>query len=219
MKKTNDYIPVVIGGYYNAYSIIRSLGEKGILSILITTSKGTFVEQSKYVSKKYYVPYNNDDEMSFLKIILKIGKELYPVKGVVFPTHDEQLLFFAKYKATLNTFFVCPFSDYSVIERIMDKSMFSEDCGRLGIPIIKEWKINSIREFNQIIKEIEYPVIIKPTYTDDNIIKCLGQKICYVENEEECCHLLENLYRLINNAKILIQEYIKDSNLEFSILP
>lgn len=206
-----NVIPIVIGTYYNAYSLLRSFGENGIKSILITQGEKNFVQKSKYAKKVITVNDANINEKAFIEDLLKLGKEIAPNKGMFFPTHDEQLLSIAKNKKILEQYFEIPFSDYETLNKIMDKDLFSEKCRELEIPTIRDYKVKSFEDAEKALADFGMPILVKINQWDINIIKAFGTKIAVYEQEIEYLKAMKHFFEVIPNGEILVQEYIQDS--------
>lgn len=204
-------IPIVIGTYYNAYSLLRSFGENGIKSILITNGEKNFVQKSKYVQKVIIVNDVNINEDAFIEDLIKLGKEIAPNRGMFFPTHDEQLLAIAKHKPELEDYFEIPFSDYETLNKIMDKDYFSEECKKLGIPTIRDYKVKSLKDAEKALEAFGVPILVKVNQWDINIIKAFGTKIAVYEQRSEYLDAMKNFFEILPNGEILVQEYIQDS--------
>lgn len=208
MKKT---IPIVIGTYYNAYSVIRGFGEKGIKSILVTCGERCFVQKSKYIETIWITRNVNESESGFIEDLIKYGKEISPNKGMFFPTHDEQLLAISKFKAILEPYFEIPFSDYSILKEIMDKDSFSETCKRLGIPTIRDYKIRNYDEAKTALEEFGVPILVKVNQWDIRIIKGFGSKIAVFEDPDKYLSAISHFFDAVPDGELLVQEYISDS--------
>ena len=211
-KDDVQVMPVVLGTYYNAYSVIRSFGEKGIPSILITDGQPNFVEKSKYVYRSFIAENPSKTKRGFINDMVKIGEALKPIRGMLFPTHDDQLLCLAEYKSKLNQYFEFPFSEYETLTNIMDKAKFTEECYKLGIPTIKECLIASKEEGSQCLDKLRFPLIIKIDMWDDRHIQALDGKITICHNIKEYNRILDRFYALAPGGELLVQEYIEDSN-------
>lgn len=204
-------IPIVIGSSYNAYGVIRSFSEVGLRSILVTYRKETFVKYSRYLLRTVYVHDPNKYEEEYIADLISLGKSLSPKRGMFFPTHDEQLLFIAKYKDVLTDYFEFPFSDYETLESIFDKSMFRSACEKIGVPVITEEKVSSLDMALNCKKKLRLPIIIKVLQWDPVTIKQLGSKTEIVTSEDEYDKTVKKIYDVLPSALLLIQEYIADS--------
>lgn len=205
-------IPVVLGSYYNAYSVVREFGENGISSILVTHGERNFVQKSKFLKRTIQTRDVNDDERGFIDDLISLGKELSPDRGMFFPTHDEELMAIAKYKNELAQFFDLPFSDYETLNQIMDKDYFSDKCKRLGIPTIRDMKVCSFHESEIALKDLGVPIVVKVNQYDLKTIQAFGRKIDVFEKESDYLDSMRLFYDVIPDGELLVQEYIIDSD-------
>lgn len=207
-----NVIPVIIGSYYNAYSIVRSFGENGIKSILITHGEINFVSKSKYLIVNKLTTDVNKDEKSFIDDLVSLGKQIAPYKGMLFPTHDEHLLAISKNKELLEDYYEIPFSDFDVLKQIMDKDLFSNNCKGLGIPTIRDYKVRNMEDAKKALEDFGTPILVKVNQWDIRIINSFGSKIAIFENPRDYLSSMENFFSKIPDGEILVQEYIQDSD-------
>lgn len=208
----DNVIPVVIGTYYNAYSIVRGFGENGIKSILITHGENNFVQKSKYIEFVRVTRNVNLDEESFIEDLLTLGREIAPAKGMFFPTHDEHLLAIAKYKDKLQEYFEIPFSDYDILNSIMDKNSFMCECKRLGIPTIEEIIVHNYKDAEHALEKLGTPILVKVNQWDKEIINGLGDKINIFTDGKDYLNTMKLFFETVHKGVLLVQEYIKDTN-------
>lgn len=211
LKDTIKVVPVILGEYYNAYGIIHSFADEGIESILLTHTKKNFVRYSKYIKTYYMITDVNQNCDGFINDLLEIGKKLHPLRGMLFPTHDEHLLALAKNKGLLNEYFEFPFSEFKTLDLIMNKAKFSGICKGLGIPTIKEILVTNIREAQTAFERLRKPIIVKIPIWDYKAVNAMGNKIeIYYDNigfEQD----MKRFYSKLTDRELLIQEYIEDS--------
>lgn len=204
--------PIVLGNYYNAYSIIRSFADKGIKSVLVTSEPKSFVAKSKYLHDMLVIPGMTSKEGFFIEKLVHYGEKVYPERGMLFPTHDEQVLYIAKHKEELKKYYEIPFSDYEILLQIMDKKNFTEKCRAIGVPTIKEKLISSFSEVEQIKAEFRFPVIVKIDIWNNDIIKVLDGKIAIFYDENEFNEKMKLFFETLQGESLLVQEYIEDSD-------
>ena len=178
MKQSNilkQVIPVVIGSSYNAYGIIRSFAQEGISSVLVSAKKN-FIQYSKYLVRHVTVTNVTENEDAFIDQLIEMGKEMLPVRGMLFPTHDEQVTAIAKHAGDLAPYFEIPFSDLATCQKLMDKDSFAALCEKIGIPTIRGKLVNSVEELHNCVLELGFPILIKPNITDDALTEKMGEE-------------------------------------------
>lgn len=203
-------IPVVIGNYFNAYGVIRAFANHNIKSILVTNEPNCFVAKSKYLQN--VVVSKMDNEESFIKDIIEYGEKIHPDRGMLFPTHDEQLLYIAKYKSELEKYYEIPFSDYDILSNIMDKKKFTKECQKMNIPTIREILVSSVEDAKQVINTFRFPVIVKLDIWNRDVIKAIDGKINIYYDIEKFENDMHHFFEILPEENLLVQEYIEDSD-------
>lgn len=204
----DNVVPVVIGNSFNAYGVVRSFADEGLSPIVVECGGKSFVGKSKYKLARYVVSSPASGVEKFVRDLIRIGKEIAPQRGMLFPTHDEQLLAIATNKDSLCEYYEIPFSDYEVLKKIMDKACFREICERLGIPTIKEVTVASVEEACKGISGLNYPVIIKDLIFDGSSQR---KHTTYCQTQEEYIKAIKEIYLSNPNSKLIVQEYIEDN--------
>lgn len=204
-------VPVIFGGYINGYGIIRALAEHGIKSVLVDR-KGTkpVAAVSKYVYKVCYFHDPESEMEEFLREMIDFGKWLFPEKGILFPTHDEYVITLWKNKKKLSDYFEFPMSDWETVNQMINKKNLYEICGSLGIPYPKTREITMYPEYMEIRGELLFPIIVKPSLWDTELITVLGEKTLIFYDEQHADKFIKKIYRKLRRpAKLVVQEYIQ----------
>lgn len=202
MKNT---IVIVIGGdHYNTYGIIRSLGEKGIISdvlILGHRQKKSFVLKSKYVTNGLICQSHGE-------VIEHLSKYYdSTTNNIVICCSDEaEELVIDHYDELSNKFILPICKNPQETKRLMNKSVIGMLAQTCGIRIPESWKV-----VDRIIPdEIVFPCLTKPMESTK------GHKSDIV-----VCHDKEELTAVINDpnrcSDFVVQEYIEYEK-EISIL-
>ena len=202
MKNT---IVIVIGGdHYNTYGIIRSLGEKGIISdvlILGHRQKKSFVLKSKYVTNGLICQSHGE-------VIEHLSKYYdSTTNNIVICCSDEaEELVIDHYDELSNKFILPICKNPQETKRLMNKSVIGMLAQTCGIRIPESWKV-----VDRIIPdEIVFPCLTKPMESTK------GHKSDIV-----VCHNKEELTTVINDpnhcSDYVVQEYIEYEK-EISIL-
>lgn len=198
----NREVYIIGGDHYNTYGVVRSLGEKGILSHVLIQGGAdkSFVLRSKYV-KDGKVCKDDQELLMHLQGVQKLEKP------VLFSCSDQALEFVLSHYEELADTFVLPVcKDYLFTESLLEKSFLTEYAKRFNVTVPQSWTAR-----NRVIPEgVIYPVITKP------LTSVGGHKsdmvVCY--NEEDLKTVFENLGHC-NDYQI--QQYIEYEK-EVSIL-
>jgi len=210
-KELPEVVPVVIGSYYNAYGVIRGFAEEGIRSILVTGRNKCFVQYSKYLERHVVMADAGEDEEQFIADMLELGRSLSPRRGMVFPTHDEQIIAIAKHADALSAYFEIPFSEWETCRRILDKASFRARCEALGIPTIRERLAKSCTEALECLETLRLPLIVKGNGVNAKMALVFesGKMVFYDRDEYET--RIRRFFDAFPGESLLVQEYIEDS--------
>lgn len=199
----NKEIIVIGGNHHNTLAVLRSLGEKGVKSLLIVVSEESnpYVSYSKYIMKAMIIKDIND-----------ISKAMYSIhvsqeKAIVIACTDSIASYLDDNYSCLAKDFILPGSSVQgKITRFMNKNTMLEEAVKSGLNIPKSWVITSS---SRNVEDIVYPCIVKP------LISKNGTKsdITICENRKK----LEKYLEFCNCNELQVQEYIS-KDMEFQLI-
>lgn len=199
----NKEIIVIGGNHHNTLAVLRSLGEKGVKSLLIVVSEESnpYVSYSKYIMKAMIIKDIND-----------ISKAMYSIhvsqeKAIVIACSDSIASYLDDNYSCLAKDFILPGSSVQgKITRFMNKNTMLEEAVKSGLNIPKSWVITSS---SRNVEDIVYPCIVKP------LISKNGTKsdITICDNRKE----LEKYLEFCNCNELQVQEYIS-KDMEFQLI-
>lgn len=196
-------VGIVFIAYIQGLGIARSLSQEGIPVLAIDYDKNRFGLYSKYITG-VISPDAAKEEQSFIDFLEIIGKNLKN-KGILFPTHDVELIALSKHREILKEYFLYPMSEYKIIDRCIDKFKLYPIAEKLDIPIPKTFFPKNTEEAEVISNKIEYPSILKPN-RHESFFKIFKKTALRVNNRKE---LLEKYKHVSEKGlKIMIQEEI-----------
>lgn len=200
--------PVCILGSGGSHSLgfVRSLGKRGIPVIVASINQSVRL-YSRYCFEAIHIR----GESSLLSFIMELG-EYMPLKGVMIPTGDAEVLFMARNRSHIGKYFFFALPDITVLETLANKRTQYEFAADLGIPIPQTFFPESPNDIIKIADKIEYPCIVKPAYSHvwrnyHNRVGMKGwEKLAEVSSAQE----LHNTYNSMKDAgvELLIQELI-----------
>ncbi|MEM3374796.1 MAG: hypothetical protein QXE31_06320 [Candidatus Woesearchaeota archaeon] len=191
--------------------IVRSLGIKGIKSIVIYENKYDVAQFSKYCIEKIKINnYLNKKEI--FDILIK-NKDKW-LNSLIIPGSDETLICVSYYKKELEKYYKLNVSDYNIVKQLINKELMYKIATKAKIPIPKTIFPKSIEDVKKEYKnkKINFPCILKPRERH-LFYKIFKTKLFIIKNYNE----LILKYKLCekNKLKMMITELIpgNDENL------
>lgn len=149
---------IVIGGdHHNTLGVLRGLGERGVNSelILVTSSKMTFVDYSRYVSNSIKI----DNDGGIVDVLLSQYKN-ESEKPVVICCSDSSSGVIDENRNKLTPYFFLPGADeQGQISELMSKKRMAELSIEVGLNIPETYYVENPKEE---LDKIPLPCIIKP---------------------------------------------------------
>jgi len=194
---------------YSGAQAIKALREEGIKVVLVNPNIATIQSDKKFVDTVYFLPVNADFIEKVIEkerpdglllgfggqTALSAGVELYE-KGI-----------FKKYNVrVLGT-------SIESIKRATDREYFRKIMIENNIPIPKSGAAKSIEEALECVKEIGYPVMIRPAY----ILGGQASGVAY--NEDEFVEIVRKGIIHSRIGQVLIEEHLgKWKEIEYEIM-
>ena len=209
--KFNDlpFIPVILGADITAYSLARSFHEEyGIKSITLSMTQKGYVPNSSFIENRYFPNLEKDEEA--VKRLLEVGKEFEGRKKLIlFGCGDWYVRIVIENKEKLAPYYIIPYIDEELLNRIVLKDKFYEICEEIGVDYPKTYVYECGKE-NDLKFDFNYPVIAKPANSAMyHYAKFAGKKKVFKFNsEKELRAMLRRLEQTQYNYKFLIQDMI-----------
>jgi D-aspartate ligase len=203
---------LVIGGDHPGLAIARSLGRRGI-PVYVLEDQLSVSQCSRYVSRLVRVK-DIRGERATIDAVLEVGRK-YGLKGwVLFPTRDEHMAAFSRYRDELTEYFRVTTPVWETVKWAWDKKNSYELAEKLGIPIPQTWNVRSVDELEGLHSRL--PLAIKPAIKE-NFFYATGAKAWRAHTPEELESLFNRAAAQIKPSEILIQEIIPgDGNHQYS---
>lgn len=196
-------LAVVFGGSANGLCFVRSLGRRGLPTLLLDDKMlpGMY---TKY-GRVHQVPEVDDTPADLLAFLDSVASHL-DEKGVILATSDAYILFLSRYRERLRSSFRFLVPDYETTKRIVNKRFQYSIAEAAGIALPKTLFPQSLEEAQLCASEITYPCILKPySYMGRKTIK-KGKKVILIHSSSQ---LLEEFSRVHTQvAEFLVQEVI-----------
>ena len=203
---------LVIGGDHPGLGIARSLGRRGI-PVYVLEDQLSVSQFSRYVTRLIQVD-DIRDQLSTVAAVLRVGRR-YGLKGwVLFPTRDEHVAAFSRYRHELADFYRVTTPGWKTTRLAWDKKHSYELADKLGIPIPQTWSVRCSEELKALYGHL--PLAIKPAIKE-NFFYATQAKAWRANSPEELHCLFEKAAAQIKVEEILIQEIIPgDGNHQYS---
>lgn len=179
---------VVIGGdHHNTLGVVRGLGERGVCPdlILVTPSKMTFVDASKYIAKQWKI--ESDGEI--VKTLLA-NYQNEEEKPVVICCSDSSSGVIDENANLLRPYFYLPGAkEQGSISKLMSKKEMADLAIEVGLKVPQTCYLS---EAEQNLSSIELPCIIKPiisrkgSKTEISICKSFAELEDYSKSHNLC---------------------------------
>ena len=209
--KFNDlpFVPIILGSDITAYSLARSFHEEyGIKSITLSMSQKGYVADSSFIENRYFPGLEKDEEA--VKRLLEVGKEFAGKKKLIlFSCGDWYVRIVIENKEKLSPYYIIPYIDEELLNRIVLKDKFYEICEEIGVDYPKTYVYECGKE-NDMKFDFNYPVIAKPANSAMyHYAKFAGKKKVFkFDNEKDLRAMLSRLEKTKYNYKFLIQDMI-----------
>lgn len=211
-EQTKQKGALVVGGDHPGLGVARSLGRRGI-PVYIVEDQPSISAYSKYATKVIRVP-NLLDERKVTDAVLEVGQQYGLKDWVLFPTRDETVAAFARYRADLEPFFTVTTPHWETIKWAWDKKNTYDLAEKLNIPCPKTFQAEDEEALKELYQYL--PLAIKPA-VKENFFYATGAKAWRADTPEQLRDLYLKARVQIPAREILIQEIIPGSgNMQYS---
>src|SRR5437868_5132419 len=146
---------VVLGSDFKALGVVRSLGRRGIPSVVIDNLPRS-AWFSRYVVKRFRW-HGSMDAAAFLHFLLNIGKEHHLEQWILFPLQDEVVEFVARNRQQLANIYQLVTQGWEVVQWGQDKRLTHRLAQEVGVPYPKTWYPTSEDDLQRM--DITFPAI------------------------------------------------------------
>jgi D-aspartate ligase len=205
LKKSCQQNPlaIILGGSVNGLSFARSLGRRGIPTLMLDSESflGTFTRYGKVKM----LPPADEHPQEWLALLEFVASRLaHP--AVLFATSDLHSLWVSRHRDRLRQYFRFVIPEAETIEQIVNKRTQYRIAREAGIAVPTAYFPESIEEVRSLSANLVYPCILKPYTSYKGRKKLSKKKVLLVDSQEE---LLSEYARLTaDNLSFMIQEII-----------
>ena len=214
-----EFLPVILGADITAYSLARSFHEEyHIKSLVLSMRKGGYIANSDIIENRIYPGLENKDVL--IQRLLEVGEEFKGRKKlIVLGCGDWYVRALIESKKVLEPYYIVPYIDEELLNRIVLKDKFYEIFEELGLNYPKTYVYECGKE-NDLKFDFDYPVIAKPANSAlYHYAKFEGKKKVFsFDNEAALRNMLTNLEGSSYDYKFLIQDKIPGDDTYMRVL-
>lgn len=214
-----EFIPVILGGDIATYSLARSFHEEyGIKSIAISLYKNWLNSYSSIIDNIIEPRLNEIDV--FLERLTELGKKYKGKKKLlILACGDWYVRMIIENKDILKEYYVIPYIDEELLNKIVLKDNFYDICEEVGVNYPKTF-VYDMNEKPQLDLPFEFPVIAKPASSAEyHYAEFPGKKKVFkFDTMEELEDMLTKLEKSTYSYKFLIQDFIPGDDNYMNIL-
>jgi D-aspartate ligase len=212
IKEQNKIGALVVGGDHPGLGVARSLGRRGI-PVYILEDQHSISRFSRYANRVIRVK-DLRDERKTVDAVLEAGRKFGLKDWVLFPTRDETVAAFSRYRTELAQMFRVTTPDWNTVQWAWDKNKTYEMALKLQIPSPQTWNLKSRDELSTLHSKL--PLAIKPAIKE-NFFYATGAKAWRADTVERLHFLFDKAAQQIKLEEIMIQEIIPgDGQHQFS---
>lgn len=203
---------VVVGGDFHGLAVVRSLGRHGV-PVVVVDDEYSIGRFSKYTTRAVRAP-NLRKEKETVDFLLNLGHRLDLKGWVLFPTRDELVAAFSRYKTPLAELFRVPTPEWEVTKWAWNKWNTYSMAQKLAIPIPRTWCPRTLEDIDNI--DAEFPLCVKPSVKED-FFYATKAKAWRANSLEELKELFQRASGHVGSNEVLVQEIIPgDGTCQFS---
>lgn len=204
---------VVLGSDFKALGVVRSLGRRGIPSIVIDTQPRS-AWFSRFVVRRLRW-HGSMDDPAFLQYLLSKGKEYHLERWLLFPMQDEVVEFVARHLQPLSVLYQPVTQSWDVVQWACDKRQTYRMAEQLAIPYPKTWYPADEEDLR--IAGITFPAIIKPAVSV-HLQYATRLKALPAQNYQELLDQYRLATTIISPDEVMVQEVIPgDGRTQYSV--
>lgn len=218
----HDFRPVILGGDITAYSLVRTFYEAyQVKSIVVNmTRSGGPLGGSALCDHLFYDGL--DQESVLVEALVEVGRKHGVEAGkklLVLGCGDWYVRMLVENKQALEAYYLIPYIDQDLLDRIVRKDLFYATLDELGIPYPPTF-VYDVRERTPLEFDFRYPIVAKPA--DSAMYHYASfpgkKKVFILHSRAELETVLASLETSSYDYKMLIQEYIPGDDTNMRVL-
>ncbi len=220
-----QFQPILLGSDFNVYGMARAFHEQyHIKSIAYSAGR---LAPTKFSSIVEVRPFENfDDDTVFLNVMrefMQTHKNNH-IQYLLIACGDGYAQLVSKYKEELSQFFIVPYINYDLYQKLENKIDFYQMCEEYDLPYpstaVADYSIkDDIQGFVEGIT-FEYPMVLKPNDSIEYLKYDFEgkKKAFFIESKEEMVDVLTKLYNSGYQSEMIIQDMIPGDDSQMRVL-
>ena len=151
---------VVLGAHYGALGVVRSLGRKGISTVVVKCGEHNIAAFSRYASQVFDFPRKENG----YEFLTNLAAQHNLSGSLLIPTTDDTVAMVSRASEHLSRDYVVITPPWSTMKQLCDKRSLYELAGALGIDhpsTMYPAGVEGLENFN-----LKFPVILKPAHRE-----------------------------------------------------
>src|SRR5215471_11207561 len=163
----NHTTPVVIlrSGHHGGLGIVRSLGRIGVPVYCVDADWWEPAFSSRYCRGRFVLKIDNAAPEKFTARLMEIGRRVGG-RPILIPTTDDAAIWVAEHATVLESGFIFPRQDASLVRLLCDKGRMQDLARRSGVPTAQAVVPRSKADVEQFLETAVFPVMVKATCGD-----------------------------------------------------
>ena len=214
-----DFDLVIAGADLNCYNVARAFHEEyGSISYAFGRYEIGCTKHSKIV--KFTEVKDFDNPETFVKTLTEFAKAHTEKKLILLGCTDDYAGLIIKCKDKLKDFYIMPYIDEDLWNKLQSKANFYKECTAAGILFPETKIVSADYDKNELCEDnlgFKYPIIVKPSssilywkYPFDGM-----KKVYVADSPKEAADIIDTIYKSGYPDEIILQDTIPgdDSNM------
>lgn len=202
-KQSSQPGAVVVGGDYQGLGIVRSLGRRGV-PVCVIDDEQSIARFSRYATHAVRTASLRDERQT-VDIVLDVGRRLGLDGWLLYPTRDETVAAFSRYRDELTPYYRVSTPAWNTTKWIWDKRNTYRLAEELGIPAPRTSCPMTLRDLDEM--PFNPPVAIKPAIKE-HFIYATKAKAWRANNHVELRELFQAASEHVEPGEVMIQDLI-----------
>jgi D-aspartate ligase len=153
-------VAIVMNLSYTGLGIARSLGERGVRVIGLTSQQGIYGNYTRYADVRLS-PDSSEEPEQLVEYLMELA-ETFHGSAIIFPTRDDDVVFLDRYRDRLGGRYLPAVPTPDAIKGCLDKWETDGWAKKAGVSRPRSWKIESNEDLARAIPDMSFPCILKP---------------------------------------------------------